>query len=989
MNLWRSVFVAFGLLIAFPASAERIVFKLNGNGDPTHGGTDSSWKTMPSGSYEKTKDPRVAVYGVDLDFDSADDVTIELRSPTAKAGKLLLNGGGKGGISLDGNEKGGLNKDEVLRIRFDTDVTIAGFSLNAFSDESADYCANGNIWTTTSPSVSGLSIDLPSGQDFEIKLTNPSGSDQFRFGSIDIILPGKTRRSYAPKGPIVRLRPLQNRGTSGIDGDYWQYDDYTAQDVLRMIKIMKPTVLERYISGPLDPDARVPVARGEPPMTVAEFLNASMKAGAPGCTISPRISLEVLPGKPCKWNKKFSDCFYAVADNLYNLPIDPPIRTLSLDNWGGYSKTHSDGEIKAMLDKLVDMGWGRIAANYIGGNHKSYGIIKVGMFGVDHDTYLPKMNAHAAIALNQSIEDIMLYIDFRNPAEEFSQLPPDEQAAKLYEIAALQKKHDFTFVWPVIGADFWDVTKVFTSKTGPYGGKSIFDVMVDAMHNGSQASTRVAKGDLPNIVLFLADDMGQGDTSAYQDFTGIAATSQVYTPSMEKLAKSGMRFTDGHAAAAVCHPSRMSLMRGGRPEKNPADFGVHALPKMLKRAGYNTYGIGKWHVWYRGGGSDKFDVEGRNYHSQVPAAYGPLDFGFDHYTGTEDNITHSPAFIVDRQYMKYHASTKTLRPNMSKTPPGYGNPEGPIENICQQLWINAAREYMAAHAPGGSQANRPFFLYYASHANHKQYFPATDIDGIDVKGSCRVASGRILSEKNFDVVKHSSLGGGSTYLENGLILERSEMVWENDVALSLIMDWLNKTDDPRHPGHKMVDNTLLVFAADNGANIDRQEGDIIPHPNHGKLRGRKGNIWEGGHRVPFIMSWPGRIPPNTTSAAQISLMDMYATFAEIAGEPLRTDEALCSFSALDAMLDPAVKNYRSQGIYAADKVKRDENSLRDGGYKIIWHGSRKPTFVELYNLDSDLGETRNLLGNPEYAEIEARLTRRARAMIPSGRLRPN
>jgi len=288
-------------------------------------------------------------------------------------------------------------------------------------------------------------------------------------------------RGYAPKGPIVRLRPLQNRGTSGIDGNYWQYEDYTAQDVLRLIRAMKPTVLERYISGPLDPKAFVPVDQGQPPMTVAEFLNASMKAGAPGCIITPRISLEILPGKPCRWSRKFDDCFYAVADNLYNLPVDPPLRTLSLDNWGGYSKTHSDMEIRAMLSRLIGMGWERLAANYIGGNRKSYGIIKTGMFGVDHETYLPKLNAYAAIARNESIEDILLYIDFRNPAEAFSRLPPDEQAAKLYQISALQKKHDFAFVWPVIGADFWDVTRVFTSTNGQYGGKSIFDVMVDAM----------------------------------------------------------------------------------------------------------------------------------------------------------------------------------------------------------------------------------------------------------------------------------------------------------------------------------------------------------------------------------------------------------------------------------------------------------------------------------------------------------------------------
>ena len=116
------------------------------------------------------------------------------------------------------------------------------------------------------------------------------------------------------KGPIVRLRPLQNRGLKGVAGNHWKLEEHTAQDVLAMIRKMKPKVLERYISGPFDPKALVPVAPGEPPMTVVKFLNESMKAGAPGCTIVPRIGLEKLYGEPCSWDKKYADnCFYAVS----------------------------------------------------------------------------------------------------------------------------------------------------------------------------------------------------------------------------------------------------------------------------------------------------------------------------------------------------------------------------------------------------------------------------------------------------------------------------------------------------------------------------------------------------------------------------------------------------------------------------------------------------------------------------------------------------
>ncbi|MCF7847931.1 MAG: hypothetical protein K9M45_03695 [Kiritimatiellales bacterium] len=487
MVLLRIIILVAGLLMALPAWAGSIAFKLGENGDPTDGGTDPAWTLQGSGSYEKTSDPLVAVYGVDLDADTVDAVTIELRTPSASVDNLFLNGGSNGGIGLAGNTKDDINTNEVLLIRFGSDVVINGFSLAAFSGESADYSANGSTWTTTVADVTGLSISLPAGNDFEVKLTNPAGLDQFRLKSL-IITP-TVSHSYAPKGNHVRLRPLQNRGTSGLDDDYWQYPDYTAQDILQMIEQLQPTVLERYISGPFNPDTLVPVDPGEPTMTVAEFLNASMAVGAPGCTLSPRVSLEVLYSKPCPWSTDYTNCFYAVADNLYNLPIDPPIRTISLDNWGAFSDAHSDEEIHTILTNLVAMGWERIAVNYIGGNRNSYGIVKVGMFGVDQDTYLPKMSAYAAIAANESIEDILLYIDFRSPAEAFSQLPPDEQADKLYAIASLQETNDFTFVWPVIGADFWDVTKVYTSTNGPYGGMSILEVMIDAMRRYNQVHT--------------------------------------------------------------------------------------------------------------------------------------------------------------------------------------------------------------------------------------------------------------------------------------------------------------------------------------------------------------------------------------------------------------------------------------------------------------------------------------------------------------------
>lgn len=468
-------------------------------------------------------------------------------------------------------------------------------------------------------------------------------------------------------------------------------------------------------------------------------------------------------------------------------------------------------------------------------------------------------------------------------------------------------------------------------------------------------STAIGADSRPNIILFLADDMGQGDTSAYQDFTHNEDASQVHTPAMDHLAASGLRFTDGHSPAAYCNPTRISLLRGGRTVRAAEQFGT-ALPAMLKRSGYRTYGVGKWHVFFQKGG---------DFHASSPIKLCALDFGFDHYTGTQHNITKSPAYHIDRVYQKYDASTKSLVPNDSKKAPGYGNPGGPIESISQQLWLNAARKYMAEHAVGGTHVDEPFFLYYPSHANHNKLLPATDLDGVPVKGACKTSDGRDLSSNR-----------------DSLRLDRSEMIYENDVAISLLMKWLEETDDPRNPSQKMLANTLFVFSSDNGAN------ETFSRPANGRLSGNKGSIEEGGHREPFIVSWPHRIPAGVTSSAQISLLDMFATLAAVAGEKLADDEALDSFDMLDMFLHPRTAKSRPKGIYAAQSLKATHLMIRDGDFKIVWETTKPPTFTALYDLRKDLSEASNLLGEPEFAQVEKGLKKQARAFLKNGRSRP-
>ncbi|MFC1737155.1 sulfatase-like hydrolase/transferase, partial [Candidatus Hydrogenedentota bacterium] len=353
----------------------------------------------------------------------------------------------------------------------------------------------------------------------------------------------------------------------------------------------------------------------------------------------------------------------------------------------------------------------------------------------------------------------------------------------------------------------------------------------------------------PNIIFFLADDMGLGDTHVYQDYTKLDDAQQVVTPNMERLASKGVRFLQAYSPGAACAPTRRSIMMG---EYMRREFGAATtLPQALKKGGYRTYGVGKWHLPF---------AYGPTCRSDVPIALGPFSIGFDHYAGTRGNIRKSGAYYVDRTVMKYDEDSKSLRPNDSDKEPGYDKPGGPREEISQQFWLDYGRRWISGHLVGGTQAHRPFFLYYPSHANHVHHRPPDKLDEIPVVNMVYTADGKPLDKDR-----------------NNLVKVRSEMIYENDVAVGILLDWLEKHDDPRNPGHKMIDNTLFVFTSDNGA--ESAPGT----PGQGQFRGRKTNPWEAGSRVPFIARWGKQFPEGSTSNQIFSGVDFFATFAAVAG----------------------------------------------------------------------------------------------------------
>jgi arylsulfatase A len=509
----------------------------------------------------------------------------------------------------------------------------------------------------------------------------------------------------------------------------------------------------------------------------------------------------------------------------------------------------------------------------------------------------------------------------------------------------------------------------------------------------------------PNVVVFFADDMGLGDTSAYQDLSGNPDEFQVDTPNMERLANMGTRFTDVHTFEAVCTPSRLSLLTGSysfrSPVKRDAPHSVkqtlfagerRTIATILKSAGYGTYGVGKWHV-----GMQR-DVTTGVIHE------GPLQSGFDRYSGTPNNFGDTFAdngYVVDDQVKRFDAAGNLVDfddPNAV----AWTSPESIVK--IQQMQLDAAQQYLGDHVQNNGE--KPFLLYYASPANHRPYIHSNDLDGtlvngvnmngnrIDVptvpgvdgggnpipvpdpSGPFREAYGNIPSKIKWeDDLVVDELGNA---IET-TISQRADMVHENDIILGEFLDYLEATDDPRNPGQKLIDNTLIVFASDNGTDVkvEPSVGSLTDDTGNLKLlQGGKFSEYEGGTRVPFIAAWAGHIPASATSNALFGTTDLYATLAEVSGVELKETEGVDSENILGYLTGNAADGVRGQDvIYKADEYL----ILRRGDLKLI---AEDPDFInnsnkfhsnldfadleitEIYDLSVDLGESNDLSINP-------------------------
>jgi hypothetical protein len=263
---------------------------------------------------------------------------------------------------------------------------------------------------------------------------------------------------YPPGKSFIRIRALDTNSV-------WSLDGVNAQQVLGNITDLKPDALERFVSGPQNVNAYVPVAPGGPSMTVGQFLNASTKAC--GCYIVPRLSLADYDS-----GKLFTE-----AQGLLTLPVSPQMRYLSLDEWGSFSSNHTVLEVKGMFQQLYSQGWTGIGVNECAGYWPSYGYATFADFCVSTDSWKPGSAQLSQIRSEPNIGLRLLYIDFPQAMLNFSALSPDEEAKILnHNIAPAQAKGGYFFVYPIM-QDFWNGATHVTSQGSNFKGESLYDLM--------------------------------------------------------------------------------------------------------------------------------------------------------------------------------------------------------------------------------------------------------------------------------------------------------------------------------------------------------------------------------------------------------------------------------------------------------------------------------------------------------------------------------
>ncbi|MBT5187007.1 MAG: arylsulfatase [Kordiimonadaceae bacterium] len=447
----------------------------------------------------------------------------------------------------------------------------------------------------------------------------------------------------------------------------------------------------------------------------------------------------------------------------------------------------------------------------------------------------------------------------------------------------------------------------------------------------------VHAAELPNIVLIMADDMGSGDIEAYNQ------ASKVPTPHLNELANEGMRFTDAHSPSAVCSPTRYGLLTGRYAWRTSLKKGVlngyssalidkdrSTLGSLMKEEGYATAVIGKWHL---GLGT----AEETNY--SAPLDHSPIDLGFDYFYGIPASLDMAPYLYVKNDRPDVALSDKTTPLSHLRRDGGDGFWRAGLvadgfkhEEVLDRLTVKAV-EYIEEQS---AEESKPFFLYLPLSAPHTPWMPREDFMG----------------------------KSGAGYY--------GDFAAQVDWTVGQVLNTLEKTG--------ITDNTLVIFTSDNGAHWNLEDIEKYGHLANRPWRGQKADIHEGGHRVPFIVKWPGKVIENSQSDHLLTLTDMMATLAALNGRELKENEGEDSYNIL-----PAILSEEFEVPVRADAIHHSLDgmfAIRKGKWKLIEQlgsgGFTQPAFIDaevgeakgqLYDLETDPAETTNVyLENPAVVE---------------------
>ncbi len=484
----------------------------------------------------------------------------------------------------------------------------------------------------------------------------------------------------------------------------------------------------------------------------------------------------------------------------------------------------------------------------------------------------------------------------------------------------------------------------------------------------------------PNIIFILADDLGYGDLSSY----GAAA---IQTPNIDRLADEGVLFTDAHSPSSVCTPTRYGFLTGRycwrtwltrSALSSDAPLLVEedrpTVASLLQSAGYYTAHIGKWHLGF--GREDDYaenregQGEPNSWRSRKGGpdwngrlAPGPLEVGFDYYYGIPIVNSYPPyVFVENRRVVGLERSDPIGRMESSYLGEMRGGKAARWKDDELALELTAKTVSLLEKL---AQQEQPFFLYYSPHQPHRPFTP----------------NGRFKGAGRFGVY--------------------GDFIQELDWSVGEALDALDRLG--------LAESTLVIFSSDNGAlenpmssaalrgaayGAEGAAPGALPHRTNGPiLRGGKGDIWEGGHRVPFLARWPGKIEPGARSAETISLSDMLATFAALAGQELPPEAGPDSFNVA-----PILFGRKPEEPLRRPRVMQSGGSgmlaIREGPWKLIagqgGGGYRdqkaKPGEPpQLYNLAQDLGEKTDVYAR--RPEIAQRLQQLLRKIKTEGRSR--